>query len=181
MIAANATQAGRALASAFDDSAQLEAVLSGDHPWKGLVAGSTAAAAALVEHGDQVVAWAGAAPIPTTDVVHGDYSSSNIVISATGRTARFVDCQTIGRGSRVRDLVDLYRQTFVYPHPANTGAARLRAAGIAAEGQPVFARCAVAVTYNNLAWWVENKTPAELDQACARLHHLFDDLRRSSA
>ena len=178
VIAANATQAGGGLASAVDDSAQLEAVLSGDHPWRYQVAGFSAAGAALVEHGDDVVAWAGAAPLPGADVVHGDYSSSNIMISPFSRAATFIDCQTIGRGTRVRDLADLYRQSFTYPNTANTGSERLRAAGVAAEGPQVFAKCAVAVTYNNLAWWAENKAAADFDQACAHLHHLFDDLRR---
>jgi aminoglycoside phosphotransferase (APT) family kinase protein len=178
VIRANSTQAGRGMAVAVDDSAQIEAVLSGDHPWKGQVAGFTAAGAALVQHGDEVAAWAGAAALPRTDVVHGDYSSSNILISPMNRTVTFIDCQTIGRGSRVRDLADLYRQSFTYPNPANTGTRLLRTAGIAAEGPHVFAKCAVAVTYNNLAWWAENKEAAEFDLACARLHYLFDDVRR---
>lgn len=178
VIAANTTQAGGALASMVNDSAQLEAMLSGDHPWQHQVAGFSPAGAALVEHGDAVVAWAGLAPLPEADMVHGDYSSSNILISPSGRAATFIDCQTIGRGTRVRDLADLYRQSFVYPNTANTGSGRLRAAGVAAEGPQVFAKCAVAVTYNNLAWWATNKTAAEFDQACAKLHHLFDDLRQ---
>lgn len=178
VITANATQAGGGLASAVDDSAQLEAVLSGDHPWRSQVAGFSAAGAALVDHGDDVVAWAGSAPLPGTDVVHGDCSSSNIMISSASGAAVFIDGQTIGRGTRVRDLADLYRQSFTYPDAANTGAERLRAAGVAAEGLQVFAKCAVAVTYNNLAWWAEHRAAADVDRACAHLHRLFDDLRR---
>ncbi len=177
VIAANARQSGLGSGHAPDDSGQLEAVLSGDHAWKAHVAGFTAAGAVLVEHGDEIVAWAGRAVIPGSDVVHGDYSSSNILLDPHGSTAIFVDCQTIGRGSRIRDLADLYRQSFVYPSPGNTGSSLLRTAATAAEGPKVFAKCAVAVTYNNLAWWVENKPPAEFDEACARLHRLFDDLR----
>lgn len=177
VIAANTRQSGLASRDALDDSSQLEAVLNGDHEWKAHVAGFTSAGAALVQHGDEITAWAGQAAIPVTDVVHGDYSSSNILLEASGSTATFVDCQSIGRGSRVRDLADLYRQGVVYPSPDNTRSSLLRTAATDIEGPYVFAKCAVAVTYNNLAWWVEHKPPAEFDQACARLHQLFDDLR----
>jgi hypothetical protein len=177
VVAANAGQSGLAAGDARDDSSQLEAVLRGDHEWKASVAHFTPAGAALVQQGDDVAARAGRAAIPVTDVVHGDYSSSNILLDAEASTATFVDCQSVGRGSRVRDLADLYRQSFVYPTSTTTGLALLRRAAVAVEGPDVFAKCAVAVTYNNLAWWVEHKSPAEFDQACVRLHRLFDGLR----
>ena len=177
VLAANAVQSGLGFRDAVDDSHQLEAVLSGDCAWKARVAAFTPSGAALVQHGDAVAAWAAPAVIPDSDVVHGDYSSTNILLDADGTTATLVDCETVGRGSRVRDLADLYRQSFVYPEDADTGSPLLRAAATAVEGPQVFARCAVAVTYNNLAWWVEHRTPAAFDQACDRLHRLFDDLR----
>lgn len=180
VLAANARQTGLASPDGVDDSGQLEAVLSGDHPWKSQVARFTPAGAALVQHGDEVTASAGRAAIPVADVVHGDYSGANIMLSADRTTVTFVDCQSAGRGSRARDLADLFRQSFVYPGDDDTGLGLLRAAGVAVAGEQVFARCAVAVTYNNLAWWVENKSPAEFDQACARLHGLFDDLREAA-
>ena len=40
----------------------------------------------------------------------------------------------------------------------NNGARLLVEAGIAVAGRAVFARCAVAVTYANLAWWTEHLT-----------------------
>ena len=181
VLAANASQSGLAYGGARDDSAQLDAVLSGRCGWKAQVAGFTPRGARLVRHGDEVVDRAGPALIPSTDVVHGDYSSSNILIDDGGGTATFVDCQAVGRGSRVRDLADLYRQSYVYPSDHGTGLGLLRRAGVDVEGPEVFARCAVAVTYNNLAWWAEHKTPAEFDHACGRLHQLFDDLRNGLA
>ena len=113
-------------------------------------------------------------------MVHGDYSSSNVLIGATDRAVTFLDCQTIGHGTRVRDLADLYRQTFVYPDPANTGSSRLRSAAIEVGGLEVFAKCVVAVTYNNLAWWAANKPAADFDRACLSLHQLFDDTQTDS-
>jgi aminoglycoside phosphotransferase (APT) family kinase protein len=177
VVAANSRQSGLGFPDAADDSAQLEAVLRGDCAWKSNVAGFTAAGAELVQRGDDVAAWAASAPIPVSDVVHGDYSSSNILLDAGSGTACFVDCETVGRGSRVRDLADLYRQSFVYPDASTSGRSLLRAAATAIAGPLVFAKCVVAVTYNNLAWWAERKTAAEFDQACGRLRQLFDDVR----
>lgn len=131
----------------------------------------------MVEHGDEVTAWAGRVSIPTSDVVHGDDSSSNILLGPDRSSATFVDCQSVGRGSRVGDLADLYRQSFVYPIARDAGTSLLRAAAIVVEGPEVFAKCAVAVTYNNLAWWAENKTAVEFDQASTRLRLLLDGLR----
>lgn len=129
-----------------------------------------------MQHGTRVVARAGAERLPRDDVVHGDYSNSNILLGGSGNAATFIDCETIARGSRVRDLADLYRQSFVYPSGQNTGTDLLRDAGVAAEGARVFATCAVAVTYDNLAWWAENTSVTEFDQACRRLHRLFERL-----
>lgn len=176
VVVANRRQTGLAFPDAADDSAQLEEVLSGEDEWKSNVANFTQAGAELVRHGDEIVARAGAVPIPKLDVVHGDYSSSNILIDNAG-SARFVDSETVSRGTRVRDLADLYRQSF-YPGVWVTGLSLLRAEASDVEGPQVFAKCAVAVTYNNLAWWVEQKTATEFDHACARLHRLFDDVHQ---
>lgn len=181
VIGANSQQSGLAFRDAPDDSSQLEAVLSGDHEWKAEVAHFTPAGADLIHHGDEVTLWAGHAPIPVSDVVHGDYSSSNILLNQDRSRVTFTDCQSVGRGSRVRDLADLYRQSFVYPTPYNSGLSMLRTAAAIVAGPQVFAKCAVAVTYNNLAWWVEHKPKAEFDLACSRLHHLFDDVRSENA
>ena len=181
VVAANARQRCIAFPGAPDDSAQLESVLTGGHPWTRTVASVSPAGEALVRHGTRVVARAGAEPLPRDDVVHGDCSSSNILLDATGSVATFIDCETIGAGTRVRDLADLYRQSFVYPSERNTGAELLRVAGVAAEGPRVFARCVVAVTYNNLAWWAEHRSVAEFDQACRRLHRLFERLDEALA
>lgn len=172
VLAANERQATLGFAATADDTAQLEAVLSGDHEWKAWVSDFTPAGATLVNHGDEIAARADCNQIPSTDVVHGDYSVSNIIIRDDA-TVTFVDAETVARGSRVRDLADLYRQGFVYPDPAHTGMEHLLNAGQAIAGPRVFAKCAVAVTYNNLAWWVEHKTVEEFDLACSRLHDLF--------
>ncbi|MFD0483071.1 hypothetical protein ACFQ46_10730 [Kineococcus sp. GCM10028916] len=178
VLAANETQSGLAFPDARDDSDHLDAVLVGDHPWKADVAGFTPAGAALVRHGDEVVARVGRASIPRDDLVHGDHSSANVLLDRDRGelTATLVDCQTVGRGSRVRDLADLYRQTFLHPGVDGDGRDLLRAAACGVAGPAVFARCVVAVTYDNLAWWVEHRSAAEFDRACGRLHRLFAGL-----
>lgn len=176
VVAANARQEAIGSPAAVDDSAHLESLLTGDHPWTRAVATSGTAGAALVRHGAQVVARAGAAPIPDQDVVHGDCSSTNVLLDDASGRATFVDCDTIARGCRARDLADLYRQSFVHPSHRNTGAHLLVEAGVAAVGPRVFARCAVAVTYANLAWWTEHRSATELDEACRRAGRLFDAL-----
>jgi len=173
ILAANQRQAGLAWTDAVDDSAQLQAVLDGDCTWKAAVARHTPAGADLISHGDEVVARAGAPAIPVDDVVHGDYSTSNMILTARGNVS-FVDCETIGKGSRVRDLADLHRQCFVYPGASTAAMSLIRAHACAVAGPQIFATCTVAVSYNNLAWWVENKSKTEFDAVCSRLHHLFN-------
>lgn len=170
VVAANQYQAGLAHSDAFDDSAQLSAVLKG-HPWREAVAGHSRAGANVVRHGDAVLAAAGWPDLPADDVVHGDYSSSNVIL--TRRGVAFVDCETVGRGTRVRDLADLYRQCFIYPDAPAAAVDLLRTHAVAIAGPHVFTACVVAVTYNNLAWWVENKTESELDIACRQAGGLF--------
>lgn len=175
VLAANDLQSGLACADAFDDSAQIMAVLSGDCEWKAAVADRTAAGADLVRRGDEVVGLVGWPVIPDSDVVHGDYSTSNMLITGD-RAVSFIDCETVGKGTRVRDLADLYRQCFVYGGASCEALDLLRTHGCEVEDPAVFVACAVATRYNNLAWWVENKTETEFNTACLRLQEMFDGL-----
>lgn len=172
ILTANQQQGGLAWTDAVDDSAQLQAVVDGDCSWKTAVARHTAAGADLIAHGDHVVARAGAPEIPVDDVVHGDYSTSNMLLTDHG-TVSFVDCETISKGSRVRDLADLHRQGFVHPGASHPAMDLLQAQACAVAGPQVFATCTVAVSYKNLAWWVDNRSLTEFDAACSRLQDLF--------
>lgn len=172
---ANALQSGLAIPEAVDDSHQLEAVAAGDHPWKTLVRDRSAAGTALIRHGDAVIRRLGAVRLPTSDLVHGDYSPSNMVMTA-GRTVRFIDCETVARGTRIRDLADLYRGAFVYSDPSAVPLRPLCDRACAIAGPAVFATCVVAVSYNNLAWWAEHRPASAFDRACERIHVLFEDI-----
>lgn len=171
IVDANSRQAGLAHPDAFDDSAQLTAVVR-SHPWKEAVANRSRAGAALIRHGDAVLGTAGWPALPAADVVHVDYSSSNMILSRDGVV--FIDCETVGRGTRVRDLADLYRQCFIYPDAEPAAVDVLRSLAVTVEGPNIFAACVIGTTYNNLAWWVENKTTAEFDIACRRAYALFE-------
>ncbi len=171
VLAANDRQVGLAQTDAFDDSTQLAAVTS-SHPWRSAVARRSTAGAALVSHGDAVMAAVGRPELPTDDVVHGDYSSSNLL--ATDGGIIFVDCETVGRGTRVRDLADLYRQCFIYPGTPAAAVDLLRGHATRLAGPRVFTACVVGVTYNNLAWWAENKSRTDFDVACGRAQLLLE-------
>lgn len=171
IVAANNHQTGLAHPDAFDDSAQLTAVVR-SHPWKEAVARNSPAGADLTGHGDAVLAAAGWPDLPGDDVVHGDYSSSNMILTQGGVV--FIDCETVGRGTRVRDLADLYRQCFFYPEVQTAAVDLLRTHAVSVAGPHVFTACVVAVTYNNLAWWVDNKSAAEFDVACRRAQTMFE-------
>lgn len=174
IFAANERQSGLALPTAPNDSDQLQAVVSGRHPWKSTVRDHSTAGAALVHCGDELIRRLGPTRLPVCDLVHGDYSGSNMIATRDG--IRFIDCETVGRGTRVRDLADLCRSCFVYPGPAPTVVRLLEDRACAIAGPSVFVFCVVAVSYNNLAWWVENRSAAEFDEARARVRGLFDHL-----
>lgn len=171
VLAANDSQAGLAHPDGFDDSAQLAAVAR-SHPWRSAVARRSTAGAALVSQGDAVMTAVGRPELPTGDVVHGDYSSSNFLLTDGGIVV--VDCETVGRGTRVRDLADLYRQCFIHPGAPAAAVDLLRAYAIRLAGPRVFTACVVAVTYNNLAWWAENKSATDFDVACGRAGQLLE-------
>jgi hypothetical protein len=175
IVDANSLQSGLAAAEAVDDSAQLEAVAAGDHPWKAMVSAHSSAGAALVRHGDNVIRRLGSVQLPVSDLVHGDYSSSNMILTREG-TVCFIDSETAARGTRARDLADLYRQCFVYPGTSLTVMQMLRDQACAIAGPAVFSKCVVAVSYNNLAWRVENRSSAQFNEACERVRTLFNDL-----
>ncbi len=178
IVDANSLQSGLAEAEAADDSAQLESVVTGDHPWKAMVSTQTSSGAALVRHGDNIIRRLGSVHLPVSDLVHGDYSSSNMILTREGKVC-FIDSETVARGTRARDLADLYRQCFVYPGTSLTAMQMLRDQACAIAGPAVFSKCVVAVSYNNLAWWVENRSTTRFNEACERLHALFNNLAES--
>lgn len=171
ILAANDSQAELAHPEAFNDSAQLAAV-STDHPWRTAVAQRSTVGAALVRHGDALTAIAGRPELPIADVVHGDFGTTNMLVTDHGVV--LVDCETVGRGTRVRDLADLYRECFIYPGAPADAMDLLRAHATELAGPHVFTACVVGVTYNNLAWWAENKSETDFDLACKQAGQLFE-------
>ena len=171
ILAANDSQAQLAHPDAFNDSAQLTAV-STNHPWRTAVAQRSTSGAALVRHGDALTAIAGRHELPIDDVVHGDFGVTNMLVTDQGIV--LVDCETVGRGTRVRDLADLYRECFIYPGAPADAMDLLQTHATQLAGPHVFTACIVGVTYNNLAWWVENKSQTDFDIACTRAEQLFE-------
>ncbi|MFJ3383546.1 MULTISPECIES: phosphotransferase [unclassified Curtobacterium] len=174
VVAANRLQRGIGSPGAFDDSAQLLAVLT-DHPWRTSVAQRTPTGAAVVERATRLHRARGTATLPTDDVVHGDATAGNLLRDQNG-AIRFVDTETVGRGTRVRDLADLYRQDAISRHPAPAAERVLEDEAVAVAGPAVFATCLAAVSIDNLAWWAEHRSPADFDQMCTRVLALLSRL-----
>jgi len=172
VVRANRTQRGIGPDAAFDDSAQLLAVTR-SHPWRSAVADRSSAGRAVVDRGAQLIRTRGSETLPSDDVVHGDLSASNLLRDPTGRI-RFVDTETVGRGTRVRDLADLLRQCALATWDSTEAEAVLAGEARSIAGNGVFTTCLVAVSVNNLAWWAEHRTIEQFDDACARTLDLFD-------
>lgn len=171
VIDANRLQSNAAHASAASDKDYLDSVIDGTLPWKSNVSNHTSAGRVLVTKGDQLLRNIGRVTIPVTDVVHGDYSSSNMLLTERG-TICFVDCETVRRGCRARDLADLLRQTYIYGSSPEAQKMLIEE-GCSVAGIEVFSVCAIAVAYDNLAWWVEHKSVEEFDRSCTQLQELF--------
>lgn len=172
VVRANRTQRGIGSGAAFDDSAQLLAVTR-DHPWRSTVAGRSSVGGAVIDRGDRLLRARGSETLPGDDLVHGDLSAANLLRDRTGRI-RFVDTETVGRGTRVRDLADLLRQCAIATWDSTEAEAVLADEARSIAGNGVFTTCLVAVSVNNLAWWAEHRTREQFDDACARTLDLFD-------
>lgn len=172
VVRANRTQRGIGSDAAFDDSAQLLAVVR-DHPRRSTVAEHSSAGRAVIDRGDRLVRARGSDTLPSGDVVHGDLSAANLLRDPSGRI-RFVDTETVGRGTRVRDLADLLRQCALATWDSSDAEAVLADEARSIAGDDVFTTCLVAVSVNNLAWWAEHRTRAQFDDACSRVLDLFD-------
>lgn len=172
VVRANRTQRGIGSDTAFDDSAQLLAVTR-SHPWRSAVANRSDEGRAVIDHGDQLLRARGSETLPVDDVVHGDLSAANLLRDPAGRI-RFVDTETVGRGTRVRDLADLLRQCALATWDSTEAEAVLADEALTIAGDGVFTTCLVAVSVNNLAWWAEHRTIEQFDDACSRVLDLFD-------
>lgn len=115
----------------------------------------------------------GSETLPVDDVVHGDSSAANLLRDPAGRI-RFVDTETVGRGTRVRDLADLLRQCALATWDSTEAEAVLADEALTIAGDGVFTTCLVAVSVNNPAWLAEHRTIEQFDDACSRVLDLFD-------
>lgn len=175
VVAANRSQRGLGpeLGAATDDSAQLLAVLS-DHPWRHAVAARSEVGTAVVELATRLHRRHGTEDLPRDDLVHGDMSVSNLLRDAAGRV-HFVDTETVGRGTRVRDLADLVRQIRTTVGHDTLVTRMLAAEARSAAGQGVFATCLAAVSLDNLAWLAERPDDAAFDDAGRRVLTMLAD------
>ncbi|WIB60225.1 phosphotransferase [Curtobacterium sp. MCLR17_007] len=172
VIGANRRQKGLAVAGAYDHSAQIVAVTMDRHPWFGGVARRSQAGARVAADARSLVAVAGTVELPSDDIVHGDLSASNIIVTPTGES-RFVDAETVGRGHRALDLADLYRQCVISGHAPETVFRRLTVAGVSASGSAAFITLIVGACLNNLAWHAANRSLPQFEHMCSRAQRVF--------
>jgi hypothetical protein len=127
----------------------------------------------LIEHYDAVLAIHGPVRLPRTDLVHGDFSTGNIMIHQ-GRISGMVDIGALGAGTRVVDYAWPIRESFATN--ADPGAADvLRRAAERVAGPGVLALCTTATVFD-LARWTKMRTPEHLASFLDRMHLLADYL-----
>ncbi len=133
---------------------------------------------ALVAHYDAVLAPYGPIGLPRSDLVHGDFSTGNVLIH-DGRISGLVDIQALGHGTRVIDYAWLVREVF------GTGADQaaadiLRRAADRAAGPGPLALCTTA-TALDMVRWIGTHGPEHLPILIDRMHGLADYLSRPIA
>ncbi|WJY00398.1 phosphotransferase [Curtobacterium sp. 458] len=179
VIAANRRQGGLAVAGAYDHAAQIVAVTTDQHPWFADVARRSEAGALVAATARSLVAVAGTAELTSDDIVHGDLSASNIIVTPSGES-RFIDAETVGRGHRVLDLTDLYRQCVISGHAPETVIRRLAVAGASASGPAAFITATVGACLNNLAWHAANRSLPRFEHMCERTQRVLHRVEADS-
>lgn len=133
----------------------------------------------LIDHYHWLLGLLGPTSLPTTDLVHGDFNSCNVLIH-NRRISGVIDIEALGSGSRVIDYAWLLREAWMegagQPDQWAT-LAMIRTAAEAVAGPSALALC-VAATAFDIAVWTSNTEPADLSRVLDRLHQLADYLAR---
>lgn len=128
---------------------------------------------ALIGHYDAVLAGHGPVSLPRTDLVHGDFSTGNIMFHE-GRISGLVDIDALGSGTRVVDYAWPIREVFATD--ADPAAADvLRRAAERVTGPGALALCTLATAFD-MARWEATHSPQQLTTFLGRMHDLADYL-----
>lgn len=113
--------------------------------------------------------------LPDDDLVHGDLSWQNIIIDGD-QISGVVDAESLGRGTRVVDLVTPLRQAYVLGSD-DLGRRHLLEAAAETEGQGVLVLCVGCDVINILAFGIDN-WPDRVDLVARQLQTLLEDVAR---
>lgn len=130
---------------------------------------------ALIEHYDAMLTRYGRIDLPRSDLVHGDFSTGNVLIHQ-GRISGMVDIDALGNGTRIIDYAWLVREVFgTGADPAAADVLRRRAENVA--GPDVLALC-VTATALDMVRWVRTRHSGYLKPFLVQMHALADYLVR---
>lgn len=128
-----------------------------------LLNGTSTAAASLVSTVQAVVQPFEAVVVPSTDLVHGDFDPSNVLIR-DGAVAALVDVEAVGRGSRLHDLADLALHTALWDTRDVHDRLVQKCRAIAQPGW--FEVTISSIALGLMSFGVRNWSGADLDAAC---------------
>lgn len=125
----------------------------------------------LVERFDRLTA--SPVPLPTGDLVHGDFNSCNILLDGS-TVAGVIDVEGFGRGTRVFDYACLLREAYVEGYGDDVTDMIGRAA-VAVAGPEVLAACAASAAYF-IVDFKRHHEPWRISEVIARLCRMADDI-----
>lgn len=113
-------------------------------------------------------------PLPTGDLVHGDMSTQNVLVS-NGQITAVIDVEALGSGTRVIDLAALLREAYLWRgHPE--AMVRLRRAGESIAGPEVLIICVTSTVLSVLDFVIRH-SPHEISRSLRGALQLAEDLR----
>lgn len=150
-------------------------VYAGESGWAAAMRAYSPATAALLAGLEAAARPYATAPLPTTDLVHGDFHTGN-VLALDGRVTAVIDFEFAGRGTRAYDLANLLLATYYDDHRDLTVRQRLWARTLAVAGPAAGTVCLVCQLLGKVEWSIRRDDPAQLAGYLRSGWQILDDL-----